>query len=656
MKTVNRRKGAIVKHDGVDMKVVGLPDFDNIVLQAGSGEYFRVSVADLEAEQNREPDKRPAIDPRRQEKVQAYNAALGPLLAKDKLTAEEVRAAGALLGLSMSSAYRALARYKLSGVAADLPPNTKPGGRGKSRIGDNAETLIQDCIKEVVLTRRNFSLRHFLRVAKARLEEAGLTVAENTLRQRFASIPDHKLQKARKGAAETKRTHEPLRGEYPEVTRPLASLQIDHWYADILILGDDRLESVGRAWITIAIDIYSRMIWGMHIGLDPPSTATVGLAMISGMTRKDAVLAGYGLKMDMPIAGKPMEIRADNANEFVGNSIQASCDHFNIRLTWRPIDNPQYGAHIERLNNTLATRFKDLPGATGSNNKERKALRPEKTAAFTLDDLIKHVWLLIDEYHNEIHMGIKARPIDRYKSFFFGPEGLKRNLPDIYLDTMELRREWYPLEKRSIQAYGVRIDFLHYYNEDIAQLVRNRKGQPKVNVRRNPLDVREIFLEHPVRKEWIALPVRQIDFPIAAIWELQAACREALKQKRARTPEVLAQIIRAQQDHIEGSQKKTRTAQRAATRRSHNEKIRRHAETEDSKAAIASQAAEAGPAAPTNDPSLQLITAATAAHPAKERHQKRTRPPEPSASQKDSDFGAILAAITDEDVDRFFDD
>lgn len=652
---IPRRKGAKVRFDGADMRVVALPDFDHLTLQDAKGEFFHVSVADLEAQGDGAPQRATAIDEKRAEKMEAYTAALGSLLDRSGLSTEEVRTAGAKLGMSLSSTYRALARYRLSGATADLPPPTKPGGRGKSRIEPAAQAIIETCIKEIVLTRRNFSRRKFLREAKSRLRKAGFEVGETTLRQRLASIPDYMLQKARKGAAETKRTHEAIKGEYPEVLKPLESLQIDHWFADIEIVGDDRLASIGRVWITVAIDIYSRMIWGIHIGLDPPSTATVGMAMISGMTRKDATLKRYGLTMEMPIAGKPEEIRADNAGEFAGDSMQLSCSHFNIRLTWRPIDNPQYGGHIEALNGLLATRFKDLPGATGSTFDERKRLQPTKTAAFTLEDLNKHVWLLIDEYHNEVHMGIRARPIDKFKSYFFGPEGLKRNLPDVYPDTIDLRREWFPLELRSIQAYGIRIEFLSYSNESIQQLIRNRKGLPKVKIRRNPLDVREIHLEHPVRKEWVVLPVRQIGFPLAAIWELQAAIREALRLKRARTPENLARIILEQQSHIEEAQRKTKTAQRAATRRSANERTRQQARAGDGKPAVITSAGDA------SDPSIDLaILPPPTVHPeAKERKpspRQPAQPGRPAGSEHASDIAAILANITDDDVDRLFDD
>ncbi len=652
MMKISLRKGTVIKYGGVDMKVVSVPDFEHVTVQGADGHYLTARISDLETERAGKVTRGVTHDPTRQDKVVAYKTAFGPLLDKEGHTTAEVRAAAAQVGISMASAYRALARYERTGTVADLPPPTRPGGRGKSRITAPAEEIIQKAIDGILLNSRNFSNRNFMRTVKLALEKAKLKVAASTLRRRVARIPEYKLHLARKGHAETRRTHDPLKGSAPELAKPLAQIQIDHWFADILIVGDDRLESIGRVWITVGIDVYSRMIWGVHVSLDPPGTTTLGMMMISGMTRKEKQYGKYDLKLEMPIAGKPEEVRADNAGEFAGKAMEASCKHFNIKLSLRPVESPQYGGHIERLNGTLAQKFKDLPGATGPSTKGRKHLKPEKTAAFTLEDLTKHVWLLISEYHNEVHMGVKMTPIEKYKSYFFGELGQKRNLPDVYPDTQDFRREWYPMKLCSIQRYGIRIQYLDYYNENIEQLVRNRKGLPKVKVRRNPYDVREVFVEHPTTREWIPLPVRQITFPVAAIFELQTAARQALKEKRAPTPEALAEIILQQRKHIEEVEKKTKTAQRAASRRSHHERIR-----QQTKPIVADDARDIAAGVESRVTILSPVPGEP-----KPEAPPRLRPAQVSSpkfeppARQDSDLAAILAAITDDDIDGHFDD
>lgn len=638
MTMISTRKGAFVKHGGVKMKVVGAPGFDSLTLISPSGEYFDAPLADLEAEAAGQRKTNILVDVVRQAKVPAYLKAFGPLLDRDRLTKAEVKRAGQEVGISVSSAYRVIERFRVSGSTDELPPPTRPGGRGKSRLLAKAEAILQGLIDELLLNRRNFTPRHFYREAKRRLEKAGLQTSQTTLRNRVASIPPHKFKKARRGYNEARREDHPIRGEYPEVQRPLEVIQIDHWKADVEILSDDRLTVIGRVWITIAIDIYSRMVFGLHVAIDAPSTTTLGLCMINGMLRKDAVAKKYCLEWDNPIHGPISRLEADNAGEFTGNSIKASANHFNFRLKWRPLGEPQYGGHIERLNGTLARRFKDLPGATGSTPAERKAFRPEITAAFTLQDLIRHVWLMVDEYHNEVHTGIGMTPLEKYKSYFFGPNGQKHRLPEVYVDDLSFRLHWYPLTYRSIQKYGLRIDYLDYYSDALAHLVKNRKPGERFRVRRNPFNVREIYFEHPILKEWITVPIRHLSFPDASIFELQQARREALRRKRKPTPEILAKIINEQRNHIEQAKKKTKSAQRDAARRAEHERMRQEPGVTSAKAA--------------KSPTITL------AAPEGETETTARRPERPPAHRTNpvvtDDIASILAGISDDDIEELF--
>lgn len=635
MTMINLKKGARVRFGGVDMKVVGAKGFDSLTLQSSTGEYFDAPFGDIEKEAIGTKAPNVVLDPIRQAKVPAYVKALGPLLERDRLTRSEVEEAGKALGISTSSAYVAIARFRESGSTDELPPPTRPGGRGKSRILKKAEEIIQKCLEETLLNRRNLKPRAFYKKANRELEKAGFKVSQATLRQRVANIPEHKWNKARKGYNEARRTDYPIAGNYPEVQKPLDVVQIDHWKADIEILSDDRLTVIGRVWITLAIDIYSRMVFGLHVGIDAPSTTTLGLAMINGMLRKDAVAARYGIQWNNPIYGPIGRLEADNAGEFTGKSIKATADHFHFRLKWRPLGAPQYGGHIERLNATLAERFKELPGATGSTPAERKAFRPEMTAAFTLEDITRHVWLMVDEYHNEVHSGIGMTPLEKFTSYYFGPNGQRHRLPPLYVDNIEFRRQWYPLETRSLQRYGIRIDYLDYYSENISLLVKNRKKGERFQIRRNPFDVREIYLFHPGLEEWITVPTRHLGYPVASIFEQQQASKEALKRKRKPTPEVLAKIIDEQHRHIEEAKKKTKTAQRAAARRSHHGRIRQENGVTSS--------------TPATLPKIEIIPRESNAAAAPNNSQPLIRPPAPN-----EDLASILAAITDDDIEEIF--
>jgi putative transposase len=627
MPVLNTNRGAKVEFDGETMKVVGTKDFDTVILRRKSGDYVEANVQDLLQEPALCKAAPRKFDARREEKVSAYWAALGDLALAKARGVAAVQAAADMLGISVSAAYKALQRYNVSGLAADLPPPTRNGGRGKSRLNPKVEAIITEHTERLLLTRRNFPPNQFYREVNSALRKRQLTVSASTLRARVAAVmKSHQWTRSRAGYTEAKRTEDPHRDYAPDGLFPLDRVQMDHWYTDIEILSDDRLQVIGRAWLTLAIDTYTRVIYGFQLGLDPPSTTTAGLAMINGMIRKEAIIQLHGSTMLWPVWGKPLTLAMDNAGEFRGRSMIMSADHFGIELDWRPVDHPQYGCHIERLNGNFAARFKSLPGATGSTPKERKAFRPAVTASFTLEDLTKHLLLLIDEYHNTVHLGIGCTPLDRYRNYFFGPDGPKRRLPKIYHDDLDLRVNWYPLCYRTIQRYGIRIDYLDYYSEELEQLVRNRRSLDPIAVRRNPFDVREIFFLHPATKEWRVIPTRHLSFPIASLYELKAAKKKALRDKRQPTPADLAAIIDAQREHIETCIKRTRSAARSETRKSHHERMRAAGSPQVTAPNTASHVSPAPPSVPSP-----------------------WKSPAPEAANEN--LADLLAGLTDDDID-----
>ncbi len=576
MTIIPTRKGAKVLFGGEEMIVVGQNGFDELTLKSKKdGQYFHAPMDHLLREAEGKAPAIVKVDQIRLSKVQAYKNAFEPLLTLPRRTKDAVKAAAEKIGISVAGAYYALARYDLSHDLNDLPPPTRSGGRGKPRINPKAEQIIQETLEEILLTRRQQEPAEFYRVAERKLKKVGFQVAVSTLRDRVAKIPEHKWKERRQGydAAKKDKAH---RDYAPTGSRPLETIQIDHWKADIEILSDDRLTIIGRPWITLAIDLYTRVIWGWYISLDAPCFESVGYCMIHGMTRKESYLQSLGLKADMPFWGDPEALHLDNANEFKGYSLGWSCDQYNIKLDWRPVKSPQYGCHIERLNKTLALKFKSLPGGTGSNPSERKKFRPEVTAAFTWHDLEKQVAMLINEYHHTPHLGIDGEtPHNKWTNYYFGPSGQRHPLPAIRVDDHALRLNWYPLKHPapSIQAYGIQNLYLPYYGPEIEFLVRDHKGE-KVEVKPDPRDVRRIWVLHPVRNEWIEVPCRMTSFPAAALWELRAARKEAHRLGRKPTPELLAQLIEQRRAHQAEAEKLTKTAQREVTKRSRDQDMR----------------------------------------------------------------------------------
>lgn len=70
---------------------------------------------------------------------------------------------------------------------------------------------------------------------------------------------------------------------FPEVNMPLDIIQIDHTKVDVMVVDKETRQSIGRPYITVAIDIFSRMIYGFYISLEAPSYFSVGQCLLNAI-------------------------------------------------------------------------------------------------------------------------------------------------------------------------------------------------------------------------------------------------------------------------------------------------------------------------------------------------------------------------------------
>ena len=55
--------------------------------------------------------------------------------------------------------------------------------------------------------------------------------------------------------------------------------------------------------MTLAIDVYSRMVAGFYVSLDPPGALSAGLCLVHAILPKEACLAQFGLASRWPVWG-----------------------------------------------------------------------------------------------------------------------------------------------------------------------------------------------------------------------------------------------------------------------------------------------------------------------------------------------------------------
>ena len=90
---------------------------------------------------------------------------------------------------------------------------------------------------------------------------------------------------------------------------------MDHTELDIDIIDDKSGLVIGRPWITVGIDLFTRMIWCLHVSFEPPSANKVRKALQHGIFFKKAKQK-YNTINEWDIFGVPSIIQLDNGPDF----------------------------------------------------------------------------------------------------------------------------------------------------------------------------------------------------------------------------------------------------------------------------------------------------------------------------------------------------
>jgi putative transposase len=84
-------------------------------------------------------------------------------------------------------------------------------------------------------------------------------------------------------------------GDVPIIGSILEQVQIDHTVVDVVIVDERERRSIGRPYLTVAIDVFSRAIVGLVLTLEPPSAVSVGLCVAHAIGDKRPWLEQLGV-------------------------------------------------------------------------------------------------------------------------------------------------------------------------------------------------------------------------------------------------------------------------------------------------------------------------------------------------------------------------
>ncbi|WP_054006408.1 Mu transposase C-terminal domain-containing protein [Cypionkella psychrotolerans] len=465
------------------------------------------------------------------------------------------------LGLKRSRLYELIKAYRARPITSSLLTAAAGTQTGSRRLPEGIEAVIAGAIEDFFKSRQKPSINALHKEVRRRCGQHGLrTPCWTSVRDRVAVIDPAELVAAREGAKAARSRYHPVPGTY-QIERAFEVVQIDHTLVDVIVVDRAYRQPLQRPWVTLAIDIASRMVAGFYLTLEPPSALSVALVIQHLVQPKLDWLGSLGIDADWPTAGLPETIHVDNAKEFHSKAMRRGAEEHGISLQYRPIGAPHYGGHIERLIGTMMGAAHLLPGSTFSNIKDRGDYDSAAKSAMTLDELERWFALEITRYHAERHRSLGIPPIAAWQDAY-GRRDLPLRMP---YDPEGFRIDFLPAVERMVRRDGIHLFGLRYW-DDVLSIWAGREGR-QLRVSYDPRDLSTVFVRGPDGQRY---PVRFADLRHPPITLAEHRRAQTVLRERGRSLEdenLIFAVIEEQRALVDVAAGKTREARRFAERR-----------------------------------------------------------------------------------------
>jgi len=293
---------------------------------------------------------------------------------------------------------------------------------------------------------------------------------------------------------------------------PGAKYQIDATVGDIYLVSRfDRTNIIGRPIVYFIVDMFSRMVAGLYVGLEGPSWAGAMMALANAMSDKVKYCAEYGVEIseeDWPCRHVPEAILGDRG-EMESNSVETLINTLGVRIENAPPYRGDMKGIVERrfrTVNTDATVF--LPGHVKPDMAKRGGKDYRLDAKLDLHQFTK-IMILSVLYENNEHFletyerdadmiadGVPPIPIKLWEWGIPNRSGLLRTCDE---ETVKLCLM--PAGTATVSAKGIRFKGIYYLcDRAIAERwfeTARAKGSFKVDVSYDPRNMSGIYVRAP---------------------------------------------------------------------------------------------------------------------------------------------------------------
>jgi transposase InsO family protein len=271
--------------------------------------------------------------------------------------------------------------------------------------------------------------------------------------------------------------------------RPFEIAHVDHTELDIELVCSQTGRALGRPWLTLLTDAFSRRTLAFYLTFDAPSYRSCMMVLRECVRRSGRL---------------PQTLVVDGGREFQSTYFETLLARYECTKKTRPPAHARFGSICERLFGVTNTQFiHNLKGNTQITRNVRqvtKSVDPKREAAWSLPELSRR----LSEYFYEVrdtlqHPALGQSPREAFQS------GLSRGGPRIHRMipyNQEFQLATLPTTAKGLAkvtpSRGVKINHVHYW----CDAFREPEVQgATVPVRYDPFDAGTAYAF--VHKQWL---------------------------------------------------------------------------------------------------------------------------------------------------------
>ncbi|MBM7616167.1 Mu transposase C-terminal domain-containing protein [Alkaliphilus hydrothermalis] len=312
----------------------------------------------------------------------------------------------------------------------------------------------------------------------------------------------------REGSKEYELKHRPLlKNSTIETNGPGTRFQIDATPGDIYLVSTfNRNRIIGKPVLYAIIDVFSRLVTGIYVGLEGPSWTGAMMALDNMIENKVQFCKKYGINIteEQWTSNHLPEIIIADRGEFEGYSVENLINNLNIKIENTPPFRGDLKGIVERSFRTTNEKIKHkTPGAIQKEYRQRGDRDYRLDATLTLEEfteiyikmVLYHNHKIISKYEMEKEMIVDELTPTPINLWNWGINNKKGRLRVVDRDIMRLNI--LPKGKASVSRAGFKFKGLYYSSQKAIEEQWFLKPKYRwIEIVYDPRDMNQIYILH----------------------------------------------------------------------------------------------------------------------------------------------------------------